>query len=106
MLLTPKQSEYMQKAVRRWNFKGGATRSGKTWLDVHYVIPARIRSRAGQPGLTVLLGISRGTLERNVLTPMRALYGEELVGYPASGGRLRLFWRKAHRVFPFSAIAS
>lgn len=91
MRLTEKQSEYIRRAVRRWNFKGGATRSGKTWLDVHYVIPARIRSRAGQPGLTVLLGISRGTLERNVLTPMRALYGEELVGYPASGGRLRLF---------------
>ncbi|MBQ8130819.1 MAG: PBSX family phage terminase large subunit, partial [Clostridia bacterium] len=77
MRLTEKQSEYIRRAVRRWNFKGGATRSGKTWLDVHYVIPARIRSRAGQPGLTVLLGISRGTLERNVLTPMRALYGEE-----------------------------
>ena len=91
MQLTEKQSEYIRRANCRWNFKGGATRSGKTWLDVHYVIPSRVRSRAGEPGLTLLMGVSRGTLERNVLGPMRALYGEELVGYAAAGGRLRLF---------------
>ena len=91
MRLTGKQSEYVRRADRRWNFKGGATRSGKTWLDFHWVIPSRIRERAGQEGLVLLLGVSRGTLERNVLSPMRDLYGGALVGPLSAGGRVRLF---------------
>ena len=91
MRLTEKQKEYLRRANRRWNFNGGATRSGKTWLDFHYVIPARIRQRRGKEGLTVLLGVSRPTLERNILTPMRALYGPELVGSLREEGTVRLF---------------
>ena len=55
-------------------------RSGKSFVDVAYVIPSRIRERAGQAGLTVIMGVSKGTIERNVLQPMREIYTSELVG--------------------------
>ena len=91
MRLTEKQRTYVREANRRWNFKGGAARSGKTWLDVHYVIPRRIRERAGKEGLTVLIGVTAGTVERNVLSPMRALFGAALVSPLSRDGAVTLF---------------
>jgi len=58
----------------------GAVRSGKSFVDVACTIPTRIRERAGKPGLTVIMGVSKGTIERNVLQPMREIYTSELVG--------------------------
>lgn len=79
-MLSKKQREYIDNANHRWNFKTGATRSGKTYLDFTYVIPKRIRGRIGKEGLVVILGVTKSTIERNVLTPMREKYGRELVG--------------------------
>ena len=59
MLLTDKQREYIDQANARWNIKTGATGAGKTYLDILYTIPRRIRERAGQNGLVVLLGNTR-----------------------------------------------
>ena len=78
--LTPKQNEYIRNADARWNLKIGAVRSGKSFVDVAYIIPFRIRQRADKPGLTVIMGVSKGTIERNVLQPMREIYTGELVG--------------------------
>ena len=89
-MLSAKQRAYLREAHARWNFKGGATRSGKTWLDVNLVIPLRIRAVAGKPGLVVLLGMSRQTVERNLLCPMRERYGA-LVGTLSAEGTVRLF---------------
>lgn len=80
MQLTDKQKEYVRNAGRRWNIKSGAVRSGKSYVDVAYVIPFRIRERAGKPGLNVILGVSRDSIERNVLQPMREIYTEKLIG--------------------------
>ena len=80
MQLTKKQNEYIRNATHRWNIKTGAVRSGKSYVDTAYTIPARIRDRAGKPGLTVIFGVSRDTIERNVLQPMREIYGSGLVG--------------------------
>lgn len=80
MQLTAKQNEYIQNATHRWNIKTGAVRSGKSYVDTAYTIPARIRERIGKPGLTVIFGVSRDTIERNVLQPMREIYGSGLVG--------------------------
>ena len=91
MLLTPKQCEYVRSADRRWNFKGGATRSGKTFLDCRWVIPMRIRARRDLDGLTALIGVTSGTLERNILSPMRHVFGESLVGRVSDGGEVSLF---------------
>lgn len=76
MLLSPKQREFVKYGTHRWNFKGGATRSGKTYLDFRWIIPIRIRERIGKDGLAVILGVTKSTIERNVLEPMRNLYGD------------------------------
>lgn len=96
MLLSPKQAEYIRKAHHRWNFKGGATRSGKTYLDFRWVIPLRIRERMGKEGLTVILGVTKSTIERNVLEPMRSIYGEALVGTINSQNKVTLFGEECY----------
>ena len=77
--LTIKQKEYIQKATHRWNIKIGAVRSGKSYVDTAYTIPARIRERIGKPGLTVIFGVSRDTIERNVLQPMREILNRTIL---------------------------
>ncbi|MCL2704102.1 MAG: PBSX family phage terminase large subunit [Defluviitaleaceae bacterium] len=77
--LTEKQLSYIRDADKRWNFKVGATRSGKTFVDIRHVIPKQIRIRTGLPGLTCIMGVTVGSIERNILAPMREVYGEEMV---------------------------
>lgn len=93
---TPKQAQFIREGNHRWNFKGGATRSGKTYMDFRIVIPSRIRERAGKEGLTVILGVTKATIERNVLEPMRTLYGDELVAYISSDNTVMLFGEKCY----------
>lgn len=76
--LSKKQIEYTKNATHRWNIKSGAVRSGKSFVDTACVIPERIISRAGLPGLVALIGVSRDTVERNVLQPMREIYGSRI----------------------------
>ena len=78
--LSQKQNEYLLNANSRWNLKVGAVRSGKSYVDVNAIIPYRLRSVHGLPGLNLILGVSRETIERDVLQPMREMYTERLVG--------------------------
>lgn len=78
--LTPKQYEYIANANARWNFKIGAVRSGKSFVDVAHVIPSRLLERRNEKGLAVIIGVTRDTIERNVLQPMREMYTDEIVG--------------------------
>lgn len=80
MQLSRKQNEYIVNATHRWNIKSGAVRSGKSYVDTAFVVPFRIRERAGKPGLNVILGVSKESIERNVLQPMREIYTEKLIG--------------------------
>ncbi len=80
MQLSKMQNEYIVNATHRWNIKSGAVRSGKSFVDTAFVIPFRIRERAGKPGLNVILGVSKESIERNVLQPMREIYTDKLVG--------------------------
>lgn len=89
-----KQRAYFQGAVHRWNVKTGATRSGKTFCD-YFVIPKRIRSMAGKPGLTVMLGNTQGTLRRNVIAPLQAIWGD-LVGDINSDNIAMMFGEPVH----------
>jgi phage terminase, large subunit, PBSX family len=96
MLLSPKQREFVKYGTHRWNFKGGATRSGKTYLDFRWIIPLRIRERIGKDGLAVILGVTKSTIERNVLEPMRNLYGDMLVGTISSDNTAWIFGEKCY----------
>lgn len=80
MQLSKKQNEYIVNATHRWNIKSGAVRSGKSYVDTAFMIPFRIRQVAGKPGLNVILGVSKESIERNVLQPMRELYTGNLIG--------------------------
>ena len=98
MPLTEYQQAFLRNCSHRWNIKTGATRSGKTYLDCAVTIPKRICA-ARDEGLLVMLGNTLGTLERNVLEPMRALWGAELVGVvrtSAAGNVVQLFGRKVY----------
>lgn len=78
--LTEKQNEYIRNSKSRLNFKIGAVRSGKSFVDISFIVPKRIRNVAGEKGLNVILGVSKETIERNVLQPMREIYTDRLVG--------------------------
>ena len=79
MALSNKQQEYLLNCNHRWNIKVGATGSGKSWLDYAVVIPKRLLAMRGQ-GAALMLGNTQGTLNRNILEPMRDIWGDKLVG--------------------------
>lgn len=95
MPLTKLQKEYLLSCNHRWNVKTGATGSGKSWIDYAVVIPKRILACRGQ-GAIVMLGNTRGTLSRNILDPMREIWGESLVSGIHSDSTAILFGRRVH----------
>lgn len=94
MPLTEKQLEYLQNCNHRWNVKTGATGSGKSFLDFTVTIPKRVMAARGE-GLLVLLGNTRGTLERNILEPMRSWWPGQ-VGIIRSDNTVELFGKKVY----------
>ena len=94
MPLTEKQQEYLQNCNHRWNVKTGATGSGKSFIDYAVTIPKRILASKGE-GLIVLLGNTKGTLERNILSPMRDIYGDQ-IGMIGSDNTVKLFGKRCY----------
>lgn len=94
MEFSDKQGDYWNHANARWNIKSGATRSGKTYLD-YYMIPRRVRA-ADRTGEIVLLGHTQSTIERNVIEPMRRIWGNSLVGNISSNNTINLFGKRAY----------
>lgn len=94
-MLTIKQQEYLMNCNHRWNVKVGATGSGKSFLDYAVTVPKRIQACKGE-GLIVLIGNTRGTLERNILEPMREIWSPQLVGNIRNDNTLNLFGRKVY----------
>lgn len=84
MPLSSKQEEYLLGCNHRWNIKIGATGSGKSWIDYAVVIPKRLMAMKGQ-GAALMLGNTQGTVNRNILEPMRDIWGGKLVGRIISG---------------------
>lgn len=94
MSLTEKQREYLLNCSHRWNVKTGATGSGKSFVDMIVTIPKRILAVRGE-GLIVLMGNTRGTLERNILEPMRSLW-PGCVGEIRSDNTAQIFGKKCY----------
>lgn len=95
MPFSTKQQEFFDNCNHRWNLKVGATRSGKTYAD-YFWIPKRIRNRVGKEGLVIILGVSKSTIERNILEPMRSKWGESLVGRISSDNTCYMFGERVH----------
>ena len=94
--ISHKQAEYIREAKHRWNFKIGATQCGKTYIDTVYCIPNRIIERAGKPGLNFITGVSKGTIQRNVIEPLQELYGNGLVSDIGSNNISIMFGEKVY----------
>ena len=94
MPLTDKQTEYLKNCSHRWNVKTGATGSGKSFVDIAVTIPKRIMAAKGE-GLLVLMGNTRGTLERNILEPMRTIW-QGHVGNIRSDNTVSIFGKKVY----------
>ncbi|MCL2310882.1 MAG: terminase family protein [Firmicutes bacterium] len=88
---TKKQNEYIRNANARWNLKTGAVRSGKSYVDMFHMIPMRIRERARKEGLIFIMGVTESTIERNLLDPMRKVFGDSLIGRIGKNNKCRLF---------------
>lgn len=93
--LSDKQQRFLDNCSHRWNVQTGATGSGKTWLDYAVLIPKRLMALRGE-GAVVLLGNTQGTANRNILEPMRDIWGEKLVGTIGSDNAATLFGRKVY----------
>jgi PBSX family phage terminase large subunit len=94
MKLSSKQKEFWSEPLHRWNIKCGATRSGKTYLD-YFNIARRIRERKGKDGTVVLIGNTlKGGLRRNIIDPMRNIYGAGLIGNLRSDNTIMMFGEK------------
>lgn len=95
-VLSSKQQEFLKHCDHRWNVKTGATGSGKTWLDYAVVIPQRLLALRGE-GAAVILGNTQGTANRNILEPMRDIWGDALVGtINSSDNSAKLFGKKVY----------
>lgn len=80
MKFSQKQNEFIRLADHRYNFKIGAVRSGKSYVDIAYTVPSRLRAVKDKDGLNFIIGVSKETIERNVLQPMREIYTDAIVG--------------------------
>lgn len=94
MPLTEKQTEYLQNCNHRWNVKTGATGSGKSFVDMAVTIPKRIVASRGE-GLLVMMGNTRGTLDRNILEPMREIW-PGCVGNIRSDNTVLMFGKRVY----------
>lgn len=95
MKLSKMQSKFWLECNHRWNIKEGATRSGKTYMD-YFLIARRIRATHGKEGLRVLIGNTRSTLERNIIDPMREIWGGDLIGTLRQNNTIDMFGEKVY----------
>lgn len=95
VVFSKKQSEYWMNANKVWNVKAGAAASGKTHLDF-YMIPRRILTETTGKGAIVLLGNTKGTIQRNIVEPLQRTYGYKNVSDISSNNTINLFGRKAY----------
>lgn len=94
--ISKKQAEYIRNATHRWNFKIGATQCGKTYIDTLYVIPDGILERKGKPGLNFIAGVSKGTIQRNIIEPLQELFGTNMVSDIGSDNISIMFGEKVY----------
>lgn len=94
--LSHKQAEYIRKANHRWNIKIGATQCGKTHIDTRFIIPDRVIERLRKPGLVFIVGVSKGTIQRNVIEPLQEIWGSNLVTDIGSNNISTMFGEKVY----------
>ena len=94
-IFTQKQKEYFENASCRYNFAIGAVRSGKSYGSL-FVIPKLIMRMKTLDGLVVVLGNTRGTLQRNIIKPLQEVWGSLLVSDINSHNISKMFGETAY----------
>lgn len=94
-MLSSKQREYRREAVKTWNIKIGATRSGKTYGD-YFLLPKRLLDVRGKDGLSVILGNTQGTIKRNIIEPMQNIWGVDMVSSINSDNIATMFGERVY----------
>jgi PBSX family phage terminase large subunit len=94
-MLSSKQREYRREAIKTWNIKIGASRSGKTYGD-YYLLPKRLLDVRGKDGLSVILGNTQGTIKRNIIEPMQNIWGADMVSSINSDNIATMFGERVY----------
>lgn len=94
--VSEKQAEYIVNANHRWNGKVGATQCGKTYVDTLFVIPNRIKERIGKKGLNFIVGVSKETIQRNVIEPLQEIYGSKAITDISSNNTCKILGEKVY----------
>ena len=94
-MLSVKQRAYRREAVKTWNIKIGATRSGKTYGD-YFLLPKRLLDVRGKDGLSVILGNTQGTIKRNIIEPMQNVWGADMVSSINSDNIATMFGERVY----------
>ena len=94
--ISEKQAEYIREAHHRWNFAIGAVRSGKSHIAVQYVIPSELRRLHGKKGLNFILGATKENIERNVLQPIRDIWGDGAATQINARGIAKIFGERVY----------
>lgn len=94
-ILSPKQQTEWRESDARWNVACGAASSGKTYCE-YYKLPKRMLRLP--PGNCLLIGKTERTYQRNILDPMRDMYGEEMISRVGANGTVTLFGRRCYLV--------
>lgn len=94
--VSEKQAEYIVNANHRWNGKVGATQCGKTYIDTLFVIPDRIKERKGKKGLNFIVGVSKETIQRNVIEPLQEIYGSKAITDISSNNTCNILGEKVY----------
>lgn len=90
-LFSVKQLTVLTKAKRRWNILYGATRSGKTHVS-YFLLLIHLRQHLNDSCL--IAGKTLNTVERNILVPMRKIFGEKYIGKIVNNREVTLFGKK------------
>lgn len=93
--VSDKQLDILEYSDSRWNISSGAVRSGKT-VGGFLLLPLRMTTLP--PGNCLLIGKTERTLKRNILNPLREIYGKKRVSYPFGDGEIKLFGRHCYIV--------
>lgn len=91
--ISEKQLDVLEYSTSRWNICSGAVRSGKT-VAGFLLLPMRMTNLP--PGNCLLIGKTERTLKRNIINPLREIYGKKRVSYPYGDGEITIFGRHCY----------
>ena len=94
MFFSKKQKYSLKNSTKKLNIWDGSVRSGKTWITLFkwFYFVCQNRNKKGE---LVMIGLTAGTLYRNVILPMMELFGK-LVTYSSSKNRVYIAGKEIH----------